>query len=451
MIAPKLGKALFLAAALCGLVLLYLHIAGIQYGINGRLSANDQSAYISFAKEAYATSFQHTGGRNRMPLFPWLMAMFYSPQMTDQDFFDAGKQLNVWLSVLILVAFGAAFFARFSRLYASYAIISIAFLAFVLKSPFFQADILYYGLFASAFILSLSSLSAPTWRKSFAVGLLFGLAHFTKASALPALLIYCSSLGVLYISQLLRRQRRRDHVVSLGSHALLAAFAFLALLFPYLQESYAKHGSHFYNVNTTFYVWYDSWDDAKVGTRAAGDRVGYPDLPQKEIPRLEKYLSDHTLQQVIDRFRDGAEQLVADGCTSEDSNHRYGYCSQVGAGLVMLAFSLPLLLHRFSSRQILGASHIIFFVVVIFFVYALGAAWQMPFINGQRLLLVLIVPFFWTLGLIVHSTPVQALRLRLGQMSISAFHLIYGLLGLTLVYEIYLVVAVRAEMMYGGQ
>ena len=139
----SLEKQLLLAAALCGLALLYLHVANIQYDVNRYMAASDQGADLKFAKEAHASGFRYTGDRNRMPLFPWLTALFYSPEMTDQDLFASGKKLNVGLSLLILVALGAAFFSRFSRLYASYAIVSIAFTAFVLKSPWFQADLLY--------------------------------------------------------------------------------------------------------------------------------------------------------------------------------------------------------------------------------------------------------------------------------------------------------------------
>ena len=33
-------------------------------------------------------------------------------------------------------------------------------------------------------------------------------------------------------------------------------------------------GQYFYNVNSTFYIWYDEWGDAIKGARAHGDRVG---------------------------------------------------------------------------------------------------------------------------------------------------------------------------------
>ncbi|MCY4526117.1 MAG: hypothetical protein OXB89_05870 [Anaerolineaceae bacterium] len=458
---PKFTKVLLFAAAVCACVLLYLHIAGIQYEVNQHMGSIDQSAYMDFARKAHETRLHYTGGRARMPLFPWILALFYSEDMTDQEFFEAGKQLNVWLSIVALLALGTAFFVRFSRLYASYAILSIAFLVFVLKSPVFQPEMLYYSLFGCAFMLAISNLSAPTLRKSLALGLLFGLAHFAKASVLPAMVIYIGSFGVLVVVRLLRDKAGRQQALTNGMYALLSLLAFLALLFPYLQESYEKYGSHFYDVSTTFYIWYDGWGEAKAGTRAAGDREGYPDLPPEEIPTLEKYIREHSLQEIFGRFRSGLKWLYELSCildhtpsqfnsAGDGPGGRLGYCSQVSAGLLLMAASLPLLLRRREWRGLLDMGHIIFFVSMIFVVYTMGAAWYIP-IGGTstRQFLVLAVPFFWTLGLIIHSRPVQELRLRLDNHSFRVFHLTFGLLSLILLDEILLVLTERAATVYG--
>ena len=441
-----------IVVALCACILLYLHIADIQFDVNRDMSRADQSAYMNFTRRAHETDLKYTGSRNRMPLFPWIMTLAYAPEMTDQELFDAGKQMNVWLSVLILLVLGVTFFARFSTLYAAYATFAIAFLVFVLKSPYFQAELLFYGLFASAFVLALANLFLPTWRKSLVTGLLFALAHFTKASVLPVFLIYLGSFGVLIFIRLFRREGVRRHLLSGGTAALLSAFAFLAVLFPYLQESRGKYGSHFYNVNTTFYVWYDSWDEANAGTKAAGDREGYPDLPPEDIPGMEKYLREHTWQDILDRLRNGFDTLLQRSCTVDNSRPRFGYCSQVAAGLVLIALSLPLLFRRHSSREILDSGHIIFFIVATLVVYSLGAAWYIPIAGpSTRFLLVLAVPFFWTLGLVAHSRAVQQLRLKVGHASIKLSALLIGLLSLSLVNEIWQVLTLRAAAVYGGR
>lgn len=457
----KLTRALLTSVAVCGCVLLYLHIAGIQYDVNLHSGSIDQGAYMDFARKAHETRLHYTGGRNRMPLFPWIMALFCSPEMTDQELFETGKWANVGLSIAMLLSLGAAFFVRFSRLYATYAILCVAFLVYVLKSPVFQPELLYYSLFGFAFILAISNLYAPTWRKSLFVGLLFGLAHFTKASALPAVAIYVSSFGILTIVRLVRQESGRQRLMNSGIHVLLGVFAFLAILFPYFQESFQKYGSHLYNVNTTFYIWYESWDEAKAGTSAAGDRVGYPDLPAEEIPTLQKYLREHSLQQILGRFRSGLKWLYELSCKLDHTPSLFGhagtgpggqlgYCHQVGAGLLLILASLPLFLRRRARGKLLDNVHVIFFVSMIFVVYTLASAWYIP-IGGTstRQFLPLMIPFFWTLGLVMHTAPVQSLRLTLDDSSIKVFNLVFVLLGLILLDEILLVLTERAATVYG--
>ena len=38
------------------------------------------------------------------------------------------------------------------------------------------------------------------------------------------------------------------------------------MLGPYLSTSKRVFGQYFYNVNSTFYMWYDDWPHASVGT-----------------------------------------------------------------------------------------------------------------------------------------------------------------------------------------
>ncbi len=183
----------FALAAIVALAL-YFHIARIQNQKNDDLNQSDQGAYIEFAISSYETRWQETGGRARMPLFPWIMALFYSPGMTEEAFFEVGKVLNTTMSGWIVCLLAAVFVRRFSLIYAIYASGSIAFLVFVLKSPYFQGEILLYGLFSAAFICAIDTFLKPSgWKGGLVVGILLALAHFTKALGLLFLLVYISA------------------------------------------------------------------------------------------------------------------------------------------------------------------------------------------------------------------------------------------------------------------
>ena len=432
---------------------LYFYVTSLQNALNDDRTRSDQSAYVNFAKRAYESSFQHTGYRSRMPLFPFVQALLYSPELDDEVFFAQGKQINIWLSVAAIASFAIAFFARFSRMYAGYAVLVTALLAFAFKAPYFQAEILYYTLFGFGFILSLETLVEPKWYKSIGAGIMFSLAHLSKASALPAVLLFTSSYGVLFIVKLVRSQLDQTLVRDVVMRVATPLLTFALVLYPYLQESKLKYGTYFYNVNTSFYLWYDSWDEAKAGTRAAGDRAGYPDLPEHEIPSLRKYLAEHSSEQIIGRFREGVTRLIAYGCYRRNSVHIYGYCSQVALGLFVLAIALPLLLRRFRWRKDHERIHVIWYAASLLILYALSAAWYMPISGneGPRVVLVLLVPFLWTTGLVVHSKYIQSLNITVLGQSVKVVAIVYSLISLTLVYEIYQVVTWRAATMQGGK
>ena len=109
-----------------------------------------------------------------------------------------------------------------------------------------------------------------------------------------------------------------QHQEQIGMKGMIRIFAaalvlcFLAVLWPYLSTSKRVFGQYFYNVNSTFYMWYDEWGDAIKGTRAHGDRVGWPRLPADRIPGPAKYWREHSLQEIGARLAGGFRQMAID-------------------------------------------------------------------------------------------------------------------------------------------
>ena len=77
-----LGKTAAVIAIVVCFGALYLHVVTLQDSRNNDVSAHDQSAYLNFAKRAYDSGFNYAGTRNRMPLYPHLQALFYSPDLS---------------------------------------------------------------------------------------------------------------------------------------------------------------------------------------------------------------------------------------------------------------------------------------------------------------------------------------------------------------------------------
>ena len=345
-----------------------------------------------------------------------------------------------------LAAIAAAFWFKFSKLYASYTISVIAFLCFAIKAPWFQAEILFYTLFAFAFMLSIESIRCPRWYKSVGVGLLFALAHFTKASALPGIALYTCSFAVPLLAQFRSRGLSRQRIFLIALRAFTPLFVFIVALFPYFNESKARYGQFFYNVNSTFYIWYDSWGQAKFGTKAAGDREGWPDMPDEEIPSLTKYLEEHTFTQIAQRFIKGAARIHENACSGAEGPSQLGICIHAGA-VVLLAFCC-LCLQRSAGRGQLGKKDIQtgLFAAMFFSVYLLLYAWYVPIASGPRLILALLIPLFWTAGFAVRSTP----DLSIPGTTISLARASIGLMTVILLSQIYELAMARASLLFGG-
>lgn len=432
---------LILATATLGLSL-YLYIAIVQSEVNQDWGKVDQGAYMYFAKEAYETNFAFTGNRNRMPLFPWVQALLYSPDMSDQAFFEQGKLLNVLISLAGLAALGAAFFLRFSQGYALYTISVIAFLFFVIKAPWFQAEILFYALFAFAFMLSIESIRSPRWYKSVGVGLLFALTHFTKASATPGIALYTFSFAVPLLAAI-RNGLNRQRMVEIVSQALLPLLAFFVALFPYFNESKARYGHYLYNVNSTFYIWYDSWGEAKFGTKAAGDRHGWPDMPGDQIPSLTKYLKEHSITDIGQRFVQGAARLHRNVCTGPG---QFGLCIHAGIGIVIVIFGLCLQLT--GARGSLTKEDIQTGLFAFLFIlgYLLMYMWYAAIASGARFILALLIPLFWSVGLAFPNVS----RVYLPGLNIGILDAVLSVMSVILVSQVYELAAVRASLLVGG-
>ena len=432
---------------------IYLDIAQTQSVKNREMRWSDQSAYMDDASKAYETRFTYTGNRNRMPVYPFLQALFYSPDLSSEAFFEQGKRLNIVLSLVCIALLCYVFFSRFSRLYAAYAMLLIALIVFAIKSPFFQPELLFYTLFGLTFILSIDTIMTPSKYKTVALGGMFALCQYTKASAMPGLFIFAASYGLLVLTKLGRRELNAKRARDILFAAIAPVMVFLLLLSPYLLESKEKYGTYFYNVNTTFYIWYDSWDEAKAGTLQAGDHVGWPALPDDQIPSLSKYLQEHTAQDIVDRFANGVSMMVKSACVIDDLfKYAYGYCSQVTLGLVVLLGSLIAIIGSGRASLSSHSRQAVSYVCLFFLIYFAAYAWYMPIINfrGGRTLLSLLIPLMWTIGLVIHHPHIRSLKVTVRERKISLLHLVYALISLTLLVEVFRLITFGASVYWAG-
>jgi hypothetical protein len=420
--------------------------------VNINMYSADQSAYMNYAKAMARTNLLYVGERNRMPFYPSLMSFFYREGMSDQEFFQRGK--NVGIALALLVSFVAfLLFRRFSTpLDASVATLVAMFTVFAYKAPYFQAEVLFYGIGFILFYLLLFLVHKPQIKTALLAGITAGIGHLTKASVFPALLL--AGLLVVVRGVVVREHHDADTcsipvrkqprcVLTHMCYAMVLLGSFLLVVLPYIRTSKQRFGHYFYNVNSTFYMWYDSWEEVMEGTRAHGDHQSWPDMPVEQIPSFRKYLEEHSLRSIGVRVLRGFRHLLSYVANS------YGYAGF----LVVYVVALLLLFgqNRAWNRSILLQTHpcVLLFLFGYFAVYILLYAWYTPIAVGNRFVLSLFLPTMLVILLCLslgqsHNLHFICFKRKLPASVISPFILFLLLAYLLTVFP------QRISTMYGG-
>jgi hypothetical protein len=421
--------------------------------VNVDRGRTDQSAYMGYARALAESGYTYVGDRNRMPLYPILQSLAYDPSSTPEEWFVNGKNLNIALSVVCLLGL-LAIVRRYLPAPASGSLVLIvAFTVFVFKAGYIQAEVLFYTLNFCSYLLMSRLVYHPNWKWGLLAGVTLGLSHLTKASVIPGVAVFFG-VGALKLLHELRigRQGRpahagryaygeqlRNHITTWASVVL----AFLLIVGPYLLNSRRVYGQYFYNVNSTFYVWYDSWEEVKQGTRAYGDRYGWPDMPPEMIPTLRRYVSEHTPGEIAGRITNGLEVLLREATES------YGYFKYEVAYL-SFALVLAVVCYRHTLDFMRRYRFLWIFNGVYFGAYVLLYAWFTPIAAGNRLPLAQFMPLMFGLSVVIYRLYAGVALVTWRQRSIELTRVFTVAVLLLLAYDVYEVVTRRIVSLYGG-
>jgi hypothetical protein len=254
----------------------------------------DQAAYLAEASKMRARDYDYGGGRNLMPAYGVVLSLAYADGLTKDEFLNRAQIFNVNMSIVLLLGLFVLLRSFFDNLYSFALLLPTAFVVFLHLAVFAQAEVMYYFIFFCSFLLFLKMLVRPTWFIAIGAGLLAGLAYLTKAAALPALAIF----SIVYAASIFWKARGEHQTAkptSMRRFALLALLlaSFSVAIFPYIQANKKIYGACFYNVNSSFYAWFDSWPEAEALTKAHRDRAGWPQMPPEQIPSPGKYWREH--------------------------------------------------------------------------------------------------------------------------------------------------------------
>lgn len=438
-------------------VLLACTVVGLGYlitsvrqrdALNLSATAGGQYPYLVYAWQmAREGWWGHFGDRNRMPLFPAMLSLVY---VDDWDAFvrrSANFAIASSVVVLLLIAVAARRFL--STLATGVFVCVLAVTVFARYASFVQAELLFYGLFFISWLLLCRELRRPTLVGAALAGGVLGLCYLSKASALPMLIAFLAVASAMMLSSMLRGVSRKisasgkessqngskqredltrtvrirgfdpnkarvasraaDGLIlerstetrvgsrSIALSAALTTICFLAVCFPYLKSNYDRFGTPFYNVNSTFYMWCDSWSEAVAFSKKYAIDRHYPTAPSDQIPSPVRYWREHSIEQIVSRLGYGLRTL---------SSHIWREpCFKYL--LLLSGLAVLQIVRRPRSFLCLGKRHraCLVFTALLFFGYAMVYAWYAQVAYGERFVLsLLLLALFGPLWLIDQTT-----------------------------------------------
>jgi hypothetical protein len=345
------------------------------------LSRADQAAYLSYARQMRETHYAVVGDRNRMPLFPFLLSLIYRPGISDEEFLSLAQRLNINLSILLLGLLFLIWRRFFIGSYSLALLIVVAFGVFIYRVGTVEVEPLYYFVSFCALVLLVRMLVAPRWWLAVVAGAVTGMSYLTKASMLVTIPIW----SVVFAGQIVWRARFGfgDIGPRLG-HLVLVLAAFAAIVFPYERTTKQLYGHYFFNVNSAYYMWCDSWPAAIAFTNAF--RAGQ--IQPENSPSLAKYWREHSMAQIAGRILRGLKTFAT------RSAKLVGYYKftlfLILTVIVLTAANRP------SARQLIAERPFVAIFCLLFFgCYVLLYAWYDIVVTDSRFILALFLPFLF--------------------------------------------------------
>jgi hypothetical protein len=404
-------------AAVCVGVIWFYVAAATEHGrqINVSKARGDQSGYLGDAQRVYGIwtgtgPKLPVGDRNRMPLYAGYLAFFYHQGLSDPDFFDVGKRANIWLSLALLAIIGVVVWRELPPIAALNLVGVAAFGTFIFKAGYTQSELLFYALFFFAFLVCWHLLRSPAGPQSLALGALAGglagLAYLTKAAVMPFVLLVVAALvlqpGALADTHRSTRPGAR-HTAWRASACLALGVAFLAVLSPYLATNKRLYDRYFFNVNSTFYVWYDDWPKASVHIRDLGDGQRWPDIPDRDLPGPGRYWREHSIGHIARRVASGFQDMAV---VSYRTYNFLWYLIVYGGAVAVLAG----VERRRMGAMLRDHAWLSLFLVAYAALYLFATAFYYP-ISGTgtaRFLMAHLLPLFFVLSRVLSSERFSA-------------------------------------------
>ncbi len=392
--------------------------------LNLSATAGGQYPYLLYAKGMGEQGvFTYVGDRNRMPLYPAMLSLVYDKDWS--TFVARSKWFAIGTSLLFLLIVVAVLYYTLPTWPVTAIGLMAAFLVYLPKSSFVQAELAYYALLLCTCVAFCALLPKPTWRRSVLAGTLAGATFLTKGSGLAIVFAFTATVIVASGPALARAivHARRNRNVAFRSDgygkclgcAALSVGVFLAVIYPYLATNKERYGHWFYNVNSTFFMWCDNWPQATAFAAEYDIAHQYPHARAASIPGPVNYWRTHTLGQIARRFTYGLSTLAR--LAWHGAYLKY----LIASALVCIC----VLIRRVRNGEGLDKDERItgLLVLIAGMGYLIGYSWYVPIGYGARFILSLVIPltlWMWWLSSNRKTCTSQGMKSKSGLRRIWA-------------------------------
>lgn len=350
----------------------------------------DELAYISHVETIHNSENNwYLGDRNRMPLFNYFLFISYSENLNENIQYRLFQFTNIIFVLLFSYFYAKKLYPLFNSKINFYCCLIftlfipvISYIHDLVVEPLFYIT---YGIFC-LYVKEL--LAKPDFYKYFKFGIISAVLYLLKATGLN--LFATSIFFIAFIHIFTKKTTIRSVVMN----SIFSVIIFSVICSPYFIENYKKFNGHiFYNVNTTFYVWYDSWEEVENGTKLYGDRIGWPNMSEENIPSFNKYLNEHSLNEIINRFFNGFKSILI----------YYSSFSEF-TGALSLSVLLLFCFYQYIEKS-LKFSRIIsnkndnfaLYTLFISLILLIGAAWYSVIAPIPRFTILIFIPVYFLL------------------------------------------------------
>lgn len=369
------------------LLALAIYVAGAllhSHFVNVDPTRHDQDAYLRFSRWLALSGFTEPTNRNQMPGFLYFQALVVDPAADVAAQFARAKLASIALSVVLMGALSLFFARALPRREAWTAALISAFTLFVFRAAYVQAELLFYTVSFFAFAALIRLWERPSFGIAAVAGVLEAASFLAKGSVQPGVALFV----VLFVGRALVR---RDSPAKTLAQAGLFLFAFVTPLAPYLKTSHDRYGSWFFNVNTRYVLWTDSWDDFRaLEGRLGGWWTWWPRLPESELPSMGHYLATHSVLSIVEREALGIGEVVGNLILGT-GYFEFLVLVLVFAGLARGFFRAPA-----SLLRSIDAGQPAAFILPYCLLYTALFGFYAPIAAGPRFILMLFLPILYT-------------------------------------------------------